>query len=56
MLSPGNLDLSIVNYHNSFLDKLNIFESEPAFISWQESLKASNGSGHMQFILRKTDT
>ena len=43
-------------WNNALDDKLNIFESGPAFISWQESLKAANGSGHMQFILRNSRT
>ena len=51
--TPGLLDLAIVNHHLKILDDYDFKNKDKLLASWQSSLSISNGSGHMQFILKK---
>ena len=51
--TPGKLDIGVVEYHKGILSRLGVDLDSELAKGWQESLAISNGSGHMQFVLRK---
>jgi SAM-dependent methyltransferase len=51
--TPGGLDVAIVNHHSDYFNTIDIAADDELLNLWQQSISISNGSGHMQFVVKK---